>query len=159
MQTDPPKADPPKRRRRWFQFSLRTLFHDSRPARPLYRILAVIVAVAYTAATLYVGIERGLPGVVWSLIPIYVFCTIAFTGRLPSFRIKAKKPNGSATSNTQSRPILRSVRLILGAWIIGIVATTVGAICANIFATVFGCSNLVVAIAATASAWPKCKKE
>jgi hypothetical protein len=26
MQTEPPKADPPKRKRRWFQFSLRTLF-------------------------------------------------------------------------------------------------------------------------------------
>ena len=26
MQTEPPKADPPKRQRRWFQFSLRTLF-------------------------------------------------------------------------------------------------------------------------------------
>ena len=25
MQTDPPKAEPPKRKRRWFQFSLRTL--------------------------------------------------------------------------------------------------------------------------------------
>jgi hypothetical protein len=25
MQSDPPKADPPKRKRRWFQFSLRTL--------------------------------------------------------------------------------------------------------------------------------------
>jgi hypothetical protein len=25
MQTEPPKADPPKRKRRWFQFSLRTL--------------------------------------------------------------------------------------------------------------------------------------
>jgi hypothetical protein len=25
MQADPPKADPPKRKRRWFQFSLRTL--------------------------------------------------------------------------------------------------------------------------------------
>jgi hypothetical protein len=25
MQTDPPKSDPPKRKRRWFQFSLRTL--------------------------------------------------------------------------------------------------------------------------------------
>ena len=25
MQTDPSKADPPKRKRRWFQFSLRTL--------------------------------------------------------------------------------------------------------------------------------------
>jgi hypothetical protein len=25
MQTEPPKADPPKRRRRWFQFSLRSL--------------------------------------------------------------------------------------------------------------------------------------
>jgi Leucine-rich repeat (LRR) protein len=25
MQTDPPQADPPKRKRRWFQFSLRTL--------------------------------------------------------------------------------------------------------------------------------------
>jgi hypothetical protein len=25
MQTDPPKADPPKRKRRWFQFSLRSL--------------------------------------------------------------------------------------------------------------------------------------
>ena len=25
MQIEPPKADPPKRRRRWFQFSLRTL--------------------------------------------------------------------------------------------------------------------------------------
>jgi hypothetical protein len=26
MQIEPPKADPPKRKRRWFQFSLRTLF-------------------------------------------------------------------------------------------------------------------------------------
>jgi hypothetical protein len=26
MQTEPPKADPPKRKRRWFQFSLRSLF-------------------------------------------------------------------------------------------------------------------------------------
>jgi hypothetical protein len=25
MQTEPSKADPPKRKRRWFQFSLRTL--------------------------------------------------------------------------------------------------------------------------------------
>jgi hypothetical protein len=25
MQAEPPKADPPKRKRRWFQFSLRTL--------------------------------------------------------------------------------------------------------------------------------------
>jgi hypothetical protein len=25
MQTEPPKADPPKRKRRWFQFSLRDL--------------------------------------------------------------------------------------------------------------------------------------
>jgi hypothetical protein len=25
MQTEPPTADPPKRKRRWFQFSLRTL--------------------------------------------------------------------------------------------------------------------------------------
>jgi hypothetical protein len=25
MQTEPPKADPPKRKRRWFQFSLRSL--------------------------------------------------------------------------------------------------------------------------------------
>ena len=25
MQTEPPKAEPPKRQRRWFQFSLRTL--------------------------------------------------------------------------------------------------------------------------------------
>ena len=25
MQTDPPRTDPPKRKRRWFQFSLRTL--------------------------------------------------------------------------------------------------------------------------------------
>ncbi len=25
MQTEPPRADPPKRKRRWFQFSLRTL--------------------------------------------------------------------------------------------------------------------------------------
>ena len=25
MQTEPPKAEPPKRKRRWFQFSLRTL--------------------------------------------------------------------------------------------------------------------------------------
>jgi hypothetical protein len=25
MQTDPPKADPPKRKRRWFQFSLRAM--------------------------------------------------------------------------------------------------------------------------------------
>jgi hypothetical protein len=25
MQTDPPKADPPKRKRRWFQFSLRSM--------------------------------------------------------------------------------------------------------------------------------------
>ena len=25
MQTEPPKAAPPKRKRRWFQFSLRTL--------------------------------------------------------------------------------------------------------------------------------------
>jgi hypothetical protein len=25
MHTEPPKADPPKRKRRWFQFSLRTL--------------------------------------------------------------------------------------------------------------------------------------
>jgi hypothetical protein len=25
METEPPKADPPKRKRRWFQFSLRTL--------------------------------------------------------------------------------------------------------------------------------------
>jgi hypothetical protein len=25
MEADPPKADPPKRKRRWFQFSLRTL--------------------------------------------------------------------------------------------------------------------------------------
>jgi hypothetical protein len=25
MQTEPPKADPPKRKRRWFQFSVRTL--------------------------------------------------------------------------------------------------------------------------------------
>ena len=25
MQTEPPKADPPKHKRRWFQFSLRTL--------------------------------------------------------------------------------------------------------------------------------------
>ena len=26
MQTDPPNAEPPKRKRRWYQFSLRTLF-------------------------------------------------------------------------------------------------------------------------------------
>ncbi|HEV2968861.1 MAG TPA: hypothetical protein VGY55_02655 [Pirellulales bacterium] len=26
MQTEPPKADPPKRKRRWFQYRLRTLF-------------------------------------------------------------------------------------------------------------------------------------
>jgi hypothetical protein len=25
MQSEPPEADPPKRKRRWFQFSLRTL--------------------------------------------------------------------------------------------------------------------------------------
>jgi hypothetical protein len=25
MQSEPPKAEPPKRKRRWFQFSLRTL--------------------------------------------------------------------------------------------------------------------------------------
>ena len=27
MQTEPPKAEPPKRKRRWFQFSLRSLFY------------------------------------------------------------------------------------------------------------------------------------
>jgi hypothetical protein len=26
MEAEPPKAEPPKRKRRWFQFSLRTLF-------------------------------------------------------------------------------------------------------------------------------------
>jgi hypothetical protein len=35
MQTDPPKAEPPKRKRRWFQFSLRTLL-----------IFTMVVAVA-----------------------------------------------------------------------------------------------------------------
>jgi hypothetical protein len=30
MEADPPKADPPKRKRRWFQFSLRTQFDNSR---------------------------------------------------------------------------------------------------------------------------------
>ena len=35
MQTEPPKAEPPKRKRRWFQFSLRTLL-----------IFTVVVAVA-----------------------------------------------------------------------------------------------------------------
>ena len=35
METEPPEADPPKRKRRWFQFSLRTLM-----------IFTIIVAVA-----------------------------------------------------------------------------------------------------------------
>jgi hypothetical protein len=35
MQTEPPKSDPPKRKRRWFQFSLRTLL-----------IFTIVVAVA-----------------------------------------------------------------------------------------------------------------
>jgi hypothetical protein len=36
MQTDPPKADPPKRKRRWSQFSLRTLM--------LFVTLACVIA-------------------------------------------------------------------------------------------------------------------
>jgi hypothetical protein len=37
MQTEPPKADPPKRKRRWFQFSLRSLmiFASWESCRPL----------------------------------------------------------------------------------------------------------------------------
>ena len=45
MQAEPPKADPPKRKRRWFQFSLRTLF-------------AVVTATAVTCA--YVAREAAV---------------------------------------------------------------------------------------------------
>ena len=45
MQTEPPKADPPKRKRRWFQFSLRTL-------------MIVVVIVAIPCAWLGRKIER-----------------------------------------------------------------------------------------------------
>jgi hypothetical protein len=88
MEAEPNKAAPPKRKRRWYQFSLQTLLYDTRPARPLYRVLAIVVAAAYTAAIVYFGFGRGLCDVVWGLIPIYVFYVIVFTGRLPSFRIK-----------------------------------------------------------------------
>ena len=43
MQTEPPKADPPKRKRRWYQFSLRTLM-----------IFTMVVAI-WAWGTRYVG--------------------------------------------------------------------------------------------------------
>jgi hypothetical protein len=88
-------------RRRPFHLRLLALIYDAPPARPLYRILAVVVAAAYTAAAVYMAIiERGWTELLWGLITIYVFCGIAFTGRMPSFSIKPEKPNGPTASNT-----------------------------------------------------------
>jgi len=92
-------ADQPTPRRP-FHLRLQAWIYDVPPARPLYRIIAVVVAVAYTAATVYFLIKPGVSEPLWGLIPVYVFCWIAFTGRMPSFSTKPKKPNGSAARDT-----------------------------------------------------------
>ena len=65
MQTEPPKADPPKRKRRWFQFSLRSLLI-------LVTLLAVVCGYVGRQAEFVRGRQAmlgridGLGGVYWT---------------------------------------------------------------------------------------------
>ena len=66
-------ADQPSAIRRW-------LTHNPRPARPLFRALAAIVAIGNAAAAVYLAIAHGWAFGLAILPPNYVFSEIALRG-------------------------------------------------------------------------------
>jgi len=67
MQTEPPKADPPRRKRRWFQFSLRSL------------LIGVPYLGVYAGVMLRIAaIPKSLPPVPtgWAIIDAFAWASI-----------------------------------------------------------------------------------
>lgn len=78
METEPTMPDqrPP---RRWITLS-------ARPARPLYRVLAAIIALVNAATAVYLATNQGMEALILLLFPAFMFGAIALTVRLPSAR-------------------------------------------------------------------------